>query len=391
MRADLAARLGQIHWNLHPLWELAPRVDHKNDGLVESNLLSLSYGKVVRKDINEIGGLRPDSYETYNIIDSGDTVLRMTDLQNDQRSIRTGLATERGIITSAYITVRPDCDKVEPRFLHSVLRSYDIKKTFYEMGAGVRQTLKYAELADLPIPLPPRDTQREIADYLDRETGEIDAMITKMEQLDEALWGRRMAAIFNEVWVKSDITTVMVPFWSVVALVSELTAPQEFQVSLEDMVSNTGRLIEGDMSSYPARGVPFQEGDILFGKLRPYLAKYWLAETEGTAGGDIHVYRPNKSIFPRYLSYLIGSQNFISYAESCSKGTKMPRVEWMSLREIKIPKPSIDKQRRIAGHLDEVTGKIDAMQAKVAELKSLLIERRAALITEVVTGRKKVA
>ena len=61
------------------------------------------------------------------------------------------------------------------------------------------------------------------------------------------------------------------------------------------------------------------------------------------------------------------------------------------LRRWRVPNPPIDEQRRIADHLDEVTGKIDAMLAKVAELKSLLIERRAALIADVVTGRKKVA
>src|SRR5699024_1750973 len=157
--------------------------------------LSLSYGQIIRKDIAEIGGLQPGSYETYNIIEPGDTVLRMTDLQNDQRSIRTGLAQERGIITSAYVTVRPIDRYVEPRFFSAVLRAYDINKVFYEMGAGVRQTLKYDELAQLPIPLPPLGTQRIIADFLDRETAEIDAMIDKLDAVVQELIQRRARLI----------------------------------------------------------------------------------------------------------------------------------------------------------------------------------------------------
>lgn len=93
------------NWDIHPLDFYF--LEHKNPNLVgkENNLLSLSYGRIIRKDINSTGGLLPASYNTYNIIDSGDIVLRLTDLQNDQRSLRTGLAKERGLVTSAYVTL----------------------------------------------------------------------------------------------------------------------------------------------------------------------------------------------------------------------------------------------------------------------------------------------
>ena len=117
------------------------------------------------------------------------------------------------------------------------------------------------------------------------------------------------------------------PFWAAATLVSDSETPLDFQVSLEDMVSSTGRLFDGDLSQYSAKGTPFAEGDVLFGKLRPYLAKYWLADRAGTAGGDIHVYRPNAGIEPRYLAYIVGSRNFVRFAEAASKGVKMPRAE----------------------------------------------------------------
>src|SRR5699024_2676950 len=79
----------------------------KNTGMVESHLLSLSYGRIVPRDIGSSDGLVPESYETYQIVDPDDIIFRFTDLQNDKRSLRSARATERGIITSAYVAVKP--------------------------------------------------------------------------------------------------------------------------------------------------------------------------------------------------------------------------------------------------------------------------------------------
>ena len=401
MRADLAARLGQIRWNLHPLWGLAPRVDHKNDGLVESNLLSLSYGQVVRKDINEIGGLRPDSYETYNIIAPGDTVLRMTDLQNDQRSIRTGLATERGIITSAYITVRPDGDKVEPRFLHSVLRAYDIKKTFYEMGVGVRQTLKYAELADLPIPLPPRDTQRAIADYLDRETGEIDAMLAALDVLNEALNSRRDSVVERETVAQSGRSTRL-KFCADVSLGKTFQgvrkSDRETLLNYVRAASIQPSGLELDdqrmwMTQEEQRKYDLRKGDILvveggagFGR------SVHLAQDMPGWGFQNHVIRvrPDQCHDGRFLNYCVKGHYSSGLIALLADGATIPGLSSDKAKNLPIPDMSLEEQQRVADHLDEMTGRIDAMLVKIDKLKALLVERRAALITDVVTGRKKI-
>ena len=401
MRADLAARLGQIRWNLHPLWGLAPRVDHKNDGLVESNLLSLSYGQVVRKDINEIGGLRPDSYETYNIIAPGDTVLRMTDLQNDQRSIRTGLATERGIITSAYITVRPDGDKVEPRFLHSVLRAYDIKKTFYEMGVGVRQTLKYAELADLPIPLPPRDTQRAIADYLDRETGEIDAMLAALDELTETLRLRRVQVIQSSVRSSRSIGIgLMLDVKLGKMLQTKPKSPTDrLQPYLRAAhIQPGGRLDlaidtkEMYFSEYEAEALSLRAGDavIVEGGAGFGRAAYLTEDMPGWGFQNSIIRLRGASADTRYVVYALqAALESGEIAMACNAAT-FAHFTAEKVESFRIPYHGTDQHRRIADHLDEVTGRIDAMLAKIDELRALLIERRAALITDVVTGRKKI-
>lgn len=165
------------------------------------------------------------------------------------------------------------------------------------------------------------------------------------------------------------------PFWSAATLVQESEFPCDFQVSLEDMVSDTGRLTGSELSQYTAKGTPFTEGDVLFGKLRPYLAKYWLADRPGTAGGDIHVYQPNVGMDPRHLAYVVGSRNFVRFASAASKGVKMPRAEWMAIRVYPVVQPDLPTQRRSADFLDRETGKIDAMIGKLDELAGALHER----------------
>lgn len=116
-------------WNILPLYAIAKECDDSNQGMQEKNLLSLSYGRIVQKDINSNDGLLPESFETYQIVQPNDIVLRLTDLQNDQRSLRSALVEQTGIITSAYLAVRSQ--GVVPRFLNYLLRAYDTTKVFY--------------------------------------------------------------------------------------------------------------------------------------------------------------------------------------------------------------------------------------------------------------------
>lgn len=160
------------HWDVHPLYYYFSERKRKNYLGEEQNLLSLSYGKVIRKDINTSEGLLPDSFNGYNIIEPGDIVLRLTDLQNDKRSLRTGLVTEHGIITSAYVTLKA-AKEVVPEYFHYLLHAYDVMKVLYNMGNGVRQGLNYSELSKLHIVAPPIDEQKNIAAYLDAKCKEI--------------------------------------------------------------------------------------------------------------------------------------------------------------------------------------------------------------------------
>lgn len=173
--------IGEIpeKWRVVPLYNYFSERKNKNRAGNERNLLSLSYGNIIRKNIEAKGGLLPESFTTYNVIEPGDIIIRPTDLQNDKRSLRTGLSNERGIITSAYIDLAPKSG-ANSRYYHYLLHSYDVQKVFYNMGNGVRQGLNYTEFSKLRVLVPERIEQSQITNFLDRKTTAIDRLIDKI-------------------------------------------------------------------------------------------------------------------------------------------------------------------------------------------------------------------
>lgn len=171
-----------LEWCVKTLGQLCIPVKNKNVGTQERNLLSLSYGNIVRKDINSTDGLIPENYEGYNIIENGDIVLRLTDLQNDHKSLRVGYVGERGIITSAYLTIR-NLSSIPSKYIYYYLHSYDVAKGFYGMGSGIRQGLNWGELKTLKIALPSDpDEQKRIVNYLDEKCEYIDSLLINKEK-----------------------------------------------------------------------------------------------------------------------------------------------------------------------------------------------------------------
>lgn len=168
-------------WQKMMLFQVATEQKISNKNVHHQNLLSLSYGKIKRKDINTHGGLLPNSFDTYQIVHVGNIILRLTDLQNDHKSLRVGLVTETGIITSAYTCLKLQ-GNIFSKFLYYVLYSYDVKKMFYGMGEGVRQSMGYKDIRRIKISLPPLWEQKEIADYLDVECAKIENLIEAIQK-----------------------------------------------------------------------------------------------------------------------------------------------------------------------------------------------------------------
>ncbi|OHX36627.1 hypothetical protein BJL95_02915 [Methylomonas sp. LWB] len=167
-------------------------------------------------------------------------------------------------------------------------------------------------------------------------------------------------------------------------LLTEKTDRRENPGALENIESWSGRFIPTE-TTFGGEGVAFEGGDILFGKLRPYLAKAYLAEGSGEAVGDFHVLRPTTTTQSRFSQYQILNREFIAIVDGSTFGAKMPRVSWDFLGNMVLSAPPVPEQQTIATFLDRETAKIDALIAEQQRLIELLKEKRQAVISHAVT------
>ena len=192
------------NWKIRPIYYFFNEEKKKNFTGKETNLLSLSYGKIIRKDIGSNDGLLPDNFNSYNIVEKNDIIIRPTDLQNDKRSLRTGLVKEHGIITSAYIDLVPKAN-TNSVYYHYLLHGYDVMKVFYNMGSGVRQGLNYSEFSKLLVLEPSPKEQKEIVEYLDNKCKEIDSILEDKNKQLETLENYKKSIIYEYVTGKKEV------------------------------------------------------------------------------------------------------------------------------------------------------------------------------------------
>mgnify|MGYP000947192482 CR=1 FL=1 len=190
----------------------------------------------------------------------------------------------------------------------------------------------------------------------------------------------------------NDITHLKLKY--VVRLVVERaeTRPEGMPyVGLENIESRTGKLTgaqrEGDGNEPDGVSTVnlFREGDVLFGKLRPYLAKGWQCTFDGACTTEALVLRPGFKINSAYLLKVLLSLEFIREVDATTFGSKMPRAEWEAIGNLEIPIPSLEKQREISARLDTETARLDALISEKQRLLNLLAEKRRAVIADFLT------
>lgn len=179
--------IGEIpeHWSTGKGFTIFKEKKVPNNGLKVSQVLSLSYGKIIVKPEDKLFGLVPESFETYQIVEPDDIIIRCTDLQNDKTSLRTGISFNHGIITSAYLNLCVN-NPYHPKYFHALLHAFDVCKAIYKYGSGLRQNLSFVDFKHLLLPIPPLAEQQQIADFLDSKTALIDEAIgLKQQQIDK--------------------------------------------------------------------------------------------------------------------------------------------------------------------------------------------------------------
>ncbi len=409
--------LGQVpeHWEKKPLYASATERNEPNKGMINDNLLSLSYGRIVRKDISLNDGLLPESFETYQVVRPGDIVFRPTDLQNDWRSLRSAIVEETGIITSAYIAVTP-CGP-DSRYLSHLFRSYDAMKVFYSMGGGLRQSMKYSDLKRLPIILPPVAEQTAIAAFLDRETGKIDELVAEQRRLMELLKEKRQAVISHAVTRGLNPAAPLQPsgiewlgdvpkHWAHTAVRHLVEEHKQGFYTKDEYIDDGTPLLRItdikddstiDFTNCPKLGLTDAErqqfelkvADFVFVRSGASIGKFGIVEeASGAVFGSYTIrFRFRSQLHRNFLKWSFQSRGFLDGLFSSLHGGAIVNVNAANIKDQVLAIPPELEQEAIASYLERETRRIDTLTAEAQRAIDLLQERRTALISAAVTGQ----
>jgi len=415
--------LGKVpaHWDVKPGYTIVEERKEKNNGLKEKTVLSLSYGSVIIKNEDKLTGLVPESFETYQLVYPGDIIIRPTDLQNDKTSLRTGLAKDKGIITSAYINLKVK-HNYSASFYHYFLHSIDTMKVLYGLGSGLRQNLDFGDFKRLPFVVPMPEEQVIIADFLNIKTAQIDQAVAQKERQIELLKERRRVLIHKAVtrglnpdvqlkdsgveWI-GDIPE----HWAIEPIKYSLhgiidcehkTAP--FVDEEEFFVVRTSNVKEGKLTfndakytngkgflQWTKRGIP-QPGDILLTREAPAGEACIVPGKINLCLGQRMVWLKvnNERLLSQLAIYLIYSKIGRTYIDFLSAGSTVLHFNMADIKNIPIISMPIKEQSEIVEYLTVLSDKVE----KAIELEEFQIEKlkeyKATLINSAVTGKIKV-
>jgi type I restriction enzyme S subunit len=304
------------------------------------------------------------------------------------------------------------------RFLWYSIQLLREQLNLYSTGSTF-EAVSVDEVENILSIVPSLPEQQSIAKFLDYKTEQIDTLIEKKEHLLKLLEEKRIALITNAVTGKlhchserseeslsNSIVNMKdsgIPWlgniplhWEAkrlkfsVKLINDKVDTEEVELpymGLENIDSWNGNKIE--TTEYSPEGIAnaFRNGDVLFGKLRPYLAKVFLAQEEGCCTTEAIVLRSKEVVLPIFLQYYLLSEMFIEIVNSSTFGSKMPRASWEFIGSLALLLPPLPEQKLIVEYLNKELRKIDQLSEKVTTAIEKLKEYRTSLITSAVTGK----
>lgn len=316
--------------------------------------------------------------------------------------------TKKNLLCGYHLAIiQPDNTKIIPEYLFRCIEAKIIRIQLELASTGVtRFGLPKDEIGRLKLPIPNLFAQEKIISFLKKELLSIDNLIVQKERLINLLSEKRQALITNAVTRGLDPNVELknsgidwlgnVPeHWGIkkvkyiVDKIDKIVDESDFIIAVENIESKTGKLVGLDkVNNYQGSLSSFNEGDVIFNKLRPYLAKVYLAESQGACVGELLVLRVKQKIYPHFLFYRFLSPDFISEVDSSTVGAKMPRANWDDfIKHLKIGIPSYQEQVEIIEWLDKELIKINELIHLTQNSVELLKERRTALILAAVTGQ----
>ena len=396
--------LGDVpeHWQIVRTKDI---FNHRKEEALEDDEIVTAFrdGQVtLRKNRRTDGFTNSIKEHGYQHINSGDLVIH----EMDAFAGAIGVSDSSGKSTPVYSVCYAKNENINHHFYSHFFRTMAKTGFINSLAKGIRvrsTEFRWNESRNVYLVEPPKSDQQKIVAFLDTETTRIDNLISKQEKLIELLEEQRKSIISHAVtkglnpnapmkdsgvewlgevpesWVEQKIKFIS-------KLINEKTSEKSNVIALENIESWTGKYIETE-SSFESDAVKFKKNDVLFGKLRPYLAKVYLVENQGEAVGDIYVLRPNKLIHPQFLKFFMLSEKFIDYVNSSTNGTKMPRANWDFIGCISIFLPHIKVQHEIVEYLESAVLKIELIINKQISLIEKLKEYRSSIISHAVTGK----
>ncbi len=399
--------LGDVpaHWDVRRVKTVLQERNEK--GFPDEPLLAATQTK---------GVVRKERYENRTVLALKDLhllkLVRVGDFVISLRSFQGGIeyAREQGIISPAYTVLYPR-EPAGHAYLAWLFKSlpYIDNLTLHVTGIRQGQNIDYAELSRSYLPIPPLPEQRAIVRYLDHADGRIRRYASAKRKLIALLEEKRQAVVNRAVTRGLDPNVRLKPsgvewlgdvpeHWEVARLkghaanVVDLTRNKDddhIYVTLENVEGWTGRYQPADDDvTFDSQVKCFTTGDVLFGKLRPYLAKVACPNQSGVCVGEFLVLRPDTgTVLASYLEQVLRSKPIIDAIDASTFGAKMPRADWQFIGGMLIALPPLPEQVAIAEHLDKATTDIDAAIARTRRQIELVEEYRASLIANVVTGK----
>lgn len=407
------------HWKEKTLIQVAENQQIKNAGMAERNLLSLSYGRIIQKDINKTDGLLPASFEGYQIVHPGNIILRLTDLQNDHKSLRTGLVSQTGIITSAYTCLKVRMG-ILPEYLHLLLHSADLHKVFYGMGGGVRQSIGYKDIRYMPVIVPPLEEQDRIVRFLDWKISLINKLISsckaEIDDLHEfqhqlinnaVCRGLESSELVNGSAASCHIGWAVKRFKECFSLRKGLTITKDdLRKSGVKVISygqihsknNDGLGINSDLIRFVDKEYLSQvhsiaeQGDFLFADTSEDVdgcgnCVYIDSSDLIMAGYHTIIAHPKCSEISRYHAYLFQSDLWRRQIQKDANGVKVFSITQTMLKNSYILIPSKVEQEEIIRYLDARCRVIKKLINRKKMYLDHLHEMKNSLISDVVTGK----
>ncbi len=401
-------------WDVFPAGGVFNEVKEKNTNNQYSNPFSFRYGEIVDKKISgEIDESVEETLSAYRVVSPNTIMINGLNLNYDFISQRVAIVKERGIITSAYLAVQPDENRIVPRFVLYLLKAYDYRQVFHGIGSGIRKTLKFQDFKNIKIVAPSLTEQTAIASYLDTQCAKIDEIIAQAKASIEDYKQWKASIIYEAVTKGLDPNVEMkesgipcvdeIPkswtvtrFGKIATVKSNLVNPKDYQsykqISPENIEKGSGVLL--DCGTVEESGVIsgnhlFYKGQILYSKIRPTLNKVIIAPFDGLCSADM--YPIDTDHCSRFILYLMLSAYFNEQvALVTGNRVKMPKINQNELSQIMVAIPSGTEEQQIAKYLDSSCSQIDVLIKEKQSLLDDLESYKKSLIYEIVTGKRSV-